>query len=261
MGLTHHVPDGALLDFAGSLDSTQAPAPDHRLGDAGGLRAAGRARRDAAVLRVLAVLALVVEGDLTSCPGTSRRCCPRPRRRTGLGLALERRQHVAQPLHVLAGDLDGVDRVEVRPASIGFVPWLSKSQIGMSRIVFASGVPGLASILICRPSRCMWPATPRIVIGRLMLRVQVVVVDASTSVPQSRCSRLLVLPVAAEPLPRRRPRRRRGRTADRRRGPAGTASRPAPASGRCAAASGRVLPFIQRSWVLETSGAAPLSRL
>ena len=51
---------------------------------------------------------------------------------------------------------------------IGLVPWLSKSQIGMSRIVLASGVPGLVSILSERPSRCMWPATPRMVIGLLM---------------------------------------------------------------------------------------------
>ena len=28
MGLTHHVPDGALLDFAGRLDSTR---PNHRI--------------------------------------------------------------------------------------------------------------------------------------------------------------------------------------------------------------------------------------
>ena len=41
MGLTHHVPDGALLDFAGALDSTK---PLHRVTAwvmLGGLRPAG----------------------------------------------------------------------------------------------------------------------------------------------------------------------------------------------------------------------------
>ena len=51
MGLTHHVPDGALLDFAGKLDATKPLAPDHRLGAAGRVRAAGRLRGAAAVRR------------------------------------------------------------------------------------------------------------------------------------------------------------------------------------------------------------------
>ena len=54
--------------------------------------------------------------------------------------------------------------------SIGRLPWSSKSQTGMSRMVCAWGVPGLTSILIERPSRCMWPATPWIVIGSASVR-------------------------------------------------------------------------------------------
>ena len=51
---------------------------------------------------------------------------------------------------------------------IGLLPWLSKSQTGMFSRVRASGLPGLASILIDLPSRCMWPATPRTVSGWLI---------------------------------------------------------------------------------------------
>ena len=53
MGLTSHVPDGALLDFAGSLDGTK---PLHRFTAwvmLRGLRPAGRLRRHAALVRRL----------------------------------------------------------------------------------------------------------------------------------------------------------------------------------------------------------------
>ena len=44
-GLTHHVPDGALLDFAGSLDGAKLQPPGRGLGAARRLRAAGGVRR------------------------------------------------------------------------------------------------------------------------------------------------------------------------------------------------------------------------
>ena len=64
-----------------------------------------------------------------------------------VGLALEGRELVAQPLHVAAGDLHGLARVSVT-GLIGLAAWLSKSQTGMSRMVRARGVPGSTWILI-----------------------------------------------------------------------------------------------------------------
>ena len=68
---------------------------------------------------------------------------------------------------------------------IGLDFWLSKSQVGMSSTARARGVPGLISILISRPSRCMRPATARIVVGRLTVWVHDVV-SAATGWPPHR---------------------------------------------------------------------------
>ena len=46
IGLTHHVPDGALLDFAGRLDSVADLPPGRGVGDARGVRDAGGVLRD-----------------------------------------------------------------------------------------------------------------------------------------------------------------------------------------------------------------------
>src|SRR6478752_140165 len=93
----------------GTAGLDEDPPPGRRLGAAGDLRSPRGARRDAAVLRLLAA---VVEGDLEHAE-THLVGGPLGPDDVLVGDALERRQHVAQPLHVLAGDLDGVELVDV----------------------------------------------------------------------------------------------------------------------------------------------------
>ena len=109
MGLTHDVPDGALLDFAGALDSTK---PLHRVTAWVMLVVFGMP----VVLYVLRLLVDAVrldgspgwvEGDLQDAEAHLVGGALAPHD-VALRLALERREPVAQPLHVLAGDLDRV---------------------------------------------------------------------------------------------------------------------------------------------------------
>ena len=136
-------------------------------------------------------------GSPAGCPGTSRRWCPRPRRRTCPagpskdGSRSRNRWVCRQVTLIVSSGLDA------SPARSACCPGCRSPTAGMSSIVARSGVPGLTSILIERPSRCMWPATPRMVSGFITVRVQDCTGPAFTG-PHSRWSRS-----AVDPGPRR----------------------------------------------------------
>ena len=149
------------------------------------------------------------------------------------------------------------------PARSRLAPWSSKFHSGMSSTSVASGVPGLASILIHWPSRCMWPAAPRMVIDRGIVRVHDVVsrrrrrrcrTAGAAGWPAGRCPRR-----TAPWRPRRTP---RGRTAAPGRAPAGTAARRAPGGGWCGRRRGPSPPSASSGSGSTTGpGASPVEQV
>ena len=106
----------------------------------------------------------------------------------------------------------------------------------------------------------MWPATPSTVMPRLIVRVHDVVSLGTISVPQRRCSSVLVLPAVPNRFFTSIDAASRSHS-----GPSLWSARQGSSTGAgirnvCSAVRS-VSPGIQRSWVADWSGAAPLSRL
>ena len=116
-------------------------------------------------------------------------------------LALERRQLVPQPTGRGGRSPGPCRRARARTGSTGLgalvVEVPDRDVEDPSR---PAGCRGSPRCVMLRPSRCMWPATPRIVVGSLDLPVRSCCRGPASLGPQRRCSRL---PVWPEPSPNR----------------------------------------------------------
>ena len=193
------------------------------------------------------------------CRGTSRRSCPRPTRRSGRGCPANAGSLSRRLWSWRAGDREGVAGPE-RPASERACALVVEVPDRHVEHAAGLGVPGLTSTVIDRPSRCMWPATARIVPACVTGRVQLCVgpgVDRAAQQLQPADGR-------AGPSPNRGITSATARVAVAERPGAPGAARQldrARAAARCPAAAARRVGADSAARTALWSGRSPASRL